>query len=155
MCIVEYFSWVETQSEDMCSKEREESQLLKLSGGDKDRRLWRQIEKEYKSSETFRFLEWFWFFSSVFTLSTYSTHSHILILTRMSLILSLILWFCFWGSEELYRNKYLCTYLLFPSAPNHKGLCDSCIHWCHLLYIISWNYPCTKSQISGRRIIRQ
>ena len=59
MCIVEYFSCVETQSEDMCSKEREESQLLKLSGGDKDRRLWRQIEKEYKSSETFRFLEWF------------------------------------------------------------------------------------------------
>lgn len=90
----------------MCSKEREESQLLKLSGGDKDRRLWRQIEKEYKSPEIFRFLEWFWFFSSVFTLSTYSTHSHILILTRMSLILSLILWFCFWGSEELYRNKY-------------------------------------------------
>ena len=39
----------------------------------------------------------------------------------MSLILSLILWFCFWGSEELYRNKYLCTYLLFPSAPNQRS----------------------------------
>ena len=59
MCIVEYFSWVETQSEDMCSKGREESELLKLSGRDKDRRLWGQVEKEYESPETFRFLECF------------------------------------------------------------------------------------------------
>lgn len=76
MCLVEYFSWVETQSEDMCSKE-EESQLLKLSGGDKDRETLRQIEKEYKVQKYSDFwngfgsLAQFYFYQLILHIPTY------------------------------------------------------------------------------------